>query len=244
MAPIRSRNAICGTGHHQWRSDPRGAPARSQQRIPALPAHHRSQRAAPPGCASGDGNYGTHKTPSIKAWFAPHPRFQVHFTPTSASWLNQVERWFAAFTKSTYGAARIGQHASSKMQSGILWTSITPILSRSSGASRPMRFWPVSSGFAYAHRRSWVECHEHQYQRNRRRHPSHSLPDPARSLPRVEGIRLGCAQSPLRKKASSATRSARRSRWSLPSKGYANRRGFSNSISSSRIGTGNNATNL
>jgi len=35
--------------------------------------------------------YGTHKTPSIKNWFARHPRFQVHFTPTSASWLNQVE---------------------------------------------------------------------------------------------------------------------------------------------------------
>ena len=37
-------------------------------------------------------NYGTHKTPSIKAWFARHPRFHVHFTPTSASWLNQVEQ--------------------------------------------------------------------------------------------------------------------------------------------------------
>lgn len=33
-------------------------------------------------------NYGTHKTPTIKAWFARHPRFHVHFTPTSASWLN------------------------------------------------------------------------------------------------------------------------------------------------------------
>lgn len=44
-------------------------------------------------------NYGTHKTPAIKAWFARHPRFQVHFTPTSASWLNQVERWFAEITR-------------------------------------------------------------------------------------------------------------------------------------------------
>jgi transposase len=44
-------------------------------------------------------NYGTHKTPSIKAWFARHPRFQVHFTPTSASWLNQVERWFATLAE-------------------------------------------------------------------------------------------------------------------------------------------------
>jgi len=44
-------------------------------------------------------NYGTHKTPTIKAWFARNPRFHVHFTPTSASWLNQVERWFATLTQ-------------------------------------------------------------------------------------------------------------------------------------------------
>ena len=44
-------------------------------------------------------NYGTHKTPAIKNWLAPHPRFHVHFTPTSASWLNQVERWFATLTE-------------------------------------------------------------------------------------------------------------------------------------------------
>jgi len=44
-------------------------------------------------------NYGTHKTPSVKAWLARHPRFHVHFTPTSASWLNQVERWFALITE-------------------------------------------------------------------------------------------------------------------------------------------------
>jgi len=43
-------------------------------------------------------NYGTHKTPAVKRWFARHPRFALHFTPTSASWLNQVERWFADLT--------------------------------------------------------------------------------------------------------------------------------------------------
>jgi transposase len=43
-------------------------------------------------------NYGTHKTPLIKAWFAKRPRFHVHFTPTYGSWLNLVERWFAALT--------------------------------------------------------------------------------------------------------------------------------------------------
>ena len=40
-------------------------------------------------------NYATHKTPKIKAWLARRPHYHVHFTPTSASWINQVERWFA-----------------------------------------------------------------------------------------------------------------------------------------------------
>jgi transposase len=43
-------------------------------------------------------NYGTHKTPLIRAWFAKRPRFHVHFTPTYGSWLNLVERWFAELT--------------------------------------------------------------------------------------------------------------------------------------------------
>src|SRR6516162_8448415 len=38
-------------------------------------------------------NYATHKTPKIKAWLARRPHYHVHFTPTSASWINQVERW-------------------------------------------------------------------------------------------------------------------------------------------------------
>ena len=40
-------------------------------------------------------NYATHKAPPVKAWLARHPRYHLHFTPTSTSWLNQVERWFA-----------------------------------------------------------------------------------------------------------------------------------------------------
>ena len=43
-------------------------------------------------------NYATHKAPPVKAWLARRPRFHLHFTPTSASWLNQVERWFALLT--------------------------------------------------------------------------------------------------------------------------------------------------
>jgi transposase len=40
-------------------------------------------------------NYATHKAPPVRTWLAGHPRYHLHFTPTSASWLNQVERWFA-----------------------------------------------------------------------------------------------------------------------------------------------------
>jgi transposase len=43
-------------------------------------------------------NYGTHKTPAIRAWLAKHPRFHLHFTPTGSSWINQVERWFGFLT--------------------------------------------------------------------------------------------------------------------------------------------------
>ena len=43
-------------------------------------------------------NSSTHKTPAIRSWLAAHPRFVLHFTPTSASWLNLVERWFAELT--------------------------------------------------------------------------------------------------------------------------------------------------
>ncbi|MEV0394971.1 IS630 family transposase [Polymorphospora rubra] len=44
-------------------------------------------------------NYGTHKTPAIRAWLARHPRFHMHSTPTGSSWLNQVERWFGYLTE-------------------------------------------------------------------------------------------------------------------------------------------------
>ena len=56
-------------------------------------------------------NYGTHKTELIKNWLAKRPRFQVHFTPTSASWLNLVERWFALLTERQL---RRGVHRSTK----------------------------------------------------------------------------------------------------------------------------------
>ena len=56
-------------------------------------------------------NYGTHKTDTIKRWLAARPRFHVHFTPTSASWLNQVERWFSTLTER---CIRRGTHRSTR----------------------------------------------------------------------------------------------------------------------------------
>ena len=44
-------------------------------------------------------NYATHKTPAVKRWLKRHPRFHLHFTPTSSSWLNLVERLFAEITR-------------------------------------------------------------------------------------------------------------------------------------------------
>jgi len=43
-------------------------------------------------------NYATHKHPNVKKWLEKHPRFHIHFTPTSSSWLNLVERWFGEIT--------------------------------------------------------------------------------------------------------------------------------------------------
>lgn len=56
-------------------------------------------------------NYGTHKTALIQRWLVKRPRFHVHFTPTSASWLNLVERWFAKLTEKQL---RRGVHPSTK----------------------------------------------------------------------------------------------------------------------------------
>lgn len=56
-------------------------------------------------------NYQTHKTPLIKNWLVRRPRFHLHFTPTSSSWLNQVERWFAALTEKQI---RRGAHRSTR----------------------------------------------------------------------------------------------------------------------------------
>jgi hypothetical protein len=58
-------------------------------------------RGLPPGKALHLilGNYSTHGHQKVREWLARHPRFVLHFIPTSASWLNLVERWFAELTQ-------------------------------------------------------------------------------------------------------------------------------------------------
>jgi transposase len=75
-------------------------------------------------------NYGTHKTAQVRRWFARHPRFHVHFTPTSASWLNLVERWFATLTQKQI---KRGVHRSTRA----LETAIREYLTISNEAPKP-----------------------------------------------------------------------------------------------------------
>ena len=85
-------------------------------------------------------NYGTHKTALIRRWFAKRPRFQVHFTPTSASWLNLVERWFALLTEKQL---RRGAHQSSRELEAAIYHYLSPTRtpSRSYGPRHPIRYW-------------------------------------------------------------------------------------------------------
>src|SRR5437588_2909983 len=78
-------------------------------------------------------NYATHKTPSIRNWLLRHPRFHLHFTPTSGSWLNMVERWFAELTNKKI---RRGAHASVRD----LETDIMEWIGRWNENPRPFRW--------------------------------------------------------------------------------------------------------
>jgi transposase len=75
-------------------------------------------------------NLSTHKTPRVKRWLQRHPRFVLHFTPTHASWLNQVERWFAGLTDRQL---RRGSHRSKRE----LRAAIDAYIARTNDAPTP-----------------------------------------------------------------------------------------------------------
>ena len=82
-------------------------------------------------------NYATHKTASIKNWLMRRPRYYVHFTPTSASWINQVERWFAELTRKQL---RRGVHTSTAQ----LEADIKSFIERHNKNPKPYR-WTKSA---------------------------------------------------------------------------------------------------
>ncbi len=82
-------------------------------------------------------NYATHKTPLIRRWLAKRPRYHMHFTPTGASWLNQVERWFATLTQKQI---RRGVHRSTRA----LETAIMEYIAVANEASKPFA-WTKSA---------------------------------------------------------------------------------------------------
>jgi transposase len=75
-------------------------------------------------------NSSTHKTPAIRRWFARRPRFHVHFTPTSSSWINLVERWFANLSEKQI---KRGTHRSTRQ----LEAAIRHYLDVTNAASKP-----------------------------------------------------------------------------------------------------------
>src|SRR5215204_2267593 len=82
-------------------------------------------------------NYATHKTTLVRSWLARRPHYHVHFTPTSASWINQVERWFAELTRKQL---RRGVHTSTKQ----LETDIRSFIERHNDNPKPYR-WTKSA---------------------------------------------------------------------------------------------------
>ena len=88
-------------------------------------------------------NYATHKTALIRNWFAKRPRFHMHFTPTSASWLNLVERWFGLLTEKQLAAACIRAEPNWRLPSYLDVTNAKPFV-----WTNPTKSWPTSPTFA------------------------------------------------------------------------------------------------
>jgi transposase len=102
------------------------------------------------------GNYATHKTPKIRAWLARRPHYHVHFTPTSASWINQVERWFAELTRKRLRRGFIPPSGNSKPTSALLSIGTTKIPGPSNGPNLPTKSWPELSASATKRSRQYA----------------------------------------------------------------------------------------
>jgi hypothetical protein len=105
-------------------------------------------------------NYATHKTPLIRNWLAKRPRWHMHLTPPSSSWLNQVERFFALIAERkirrrihrSVTALRPRLHPSSNIT--------MPIPSRSDGQNQPTIFSAQSNASVLQFANERLTCHE------------------------------------------------------------------------------------
>jgi DDE superfamily endonuclease len=90
-------------------------------------------------------NYASHKHPKVLRWFARHPRFVFHFTPTSGAWLNAVETFFSALTRIGSSAAAFSRSSTSTPRSTATSPSTTTIPSRSPGRADPPKLNPLNA---------------------------------------------------------------------------------------------------
>jgi DDE superfamily endonuclease len=93
-------------------------------------------------------NASSHKTKLIHYWFAKRSRWHVHFTPTSSSWINQVERFFALLSEQQIKRGGIDPSPSWRPRSPPISKSEMPRQSRSGGPNPQMTFWHQSSASA------------------------------------------------------------------------------------------------
>jgi transposase len=99
-------------------------------------------------------NASSHKTKLIRDWFARRPNWHPHFTPTSSSWINQVERFFALLSEQQIKRGAYGPPRSWKRPSLPMSMPATRIRNPSAGPRPPTTSWDPSSGSAAARSRS------------------------------------------------------------------------------------------
>ena len=105
-------------------------------------------------------NYVTHKTPMIRRWLAKRPRWHVHLTPTSSSWLNQVERFFALLTDKKIRRG-VYRSVAALRTSPCSSNDTTPIPNRSDGPNPPMTsLLPSSAAAVTMPRQNTTPCCE------------------------------------------------------------------------------------
>lgn len=137
LCPTRHNHVVCRSGCHLRLCHRQMLQAAPCHRIPGFPQADRCKRTVDLDVHIVIDNYATHKTASVKNWLMRRPRYHVHFTPTSASWINQVERWFAELTRKQL---RRGVHTST-MQ---LETDIRSFIERHNQNPKPYR-WTKSA---------------------------------------------------------------------------------------------------